>query len=203
MYFGKVTTRTLAYTLAGAALGVMSLAGSVAQASGWTLDKAQSTLSTHITDHRSAGDKTSTLRATSIQGSINAQGDIQLPLSLDQLDVIAQLPPMLTHKAMKQSSILLKGHIDPQLLQNLNMGQAQTTLVSFWSDQQPERHVTYPLRLTLLQDQRIQVDTPAPIILDATPLLQKDNASVILSLLGYERVDSKVKAEFYGILVAQ
>lgn len=203
MYFGKFTTRCLLHTTAAATLAILSLASSTVHAAGWALDKAQSTLSVNVTDHRATGDKTSTLRATAIQGTIDAQGNIEMPLSLDQLDLIAKLPPLLTNKATQQSNITLKGHIDPRVLHGLSVGRAQSTPVSFWSDQQPAHRATYPLRLTLLQDQRIQVDTPTPIILDATPLLQKDNASIILSLLGYEKIDPKVKAEFYGILTSQ
>lgn len=180
----------------------------VAQAAttGWALEPTHSALDIHLTDHRPTGNTTTRMRAAPISGTINALGDIDVPLSLNQLDVIAQLPPMLTQKALKHGSQHIQGHIDPAVLKGLTPHQSTTTTVTLWN---PEHHsdnsqrVTTPVQLTRQNDGQIQMATPSPVDVNISPLLQQDNAALITNLLGYQQLDNHAQVVFQGTLRPQ
>lgn len=177
-----------------------------APATGWALDAAQSTLDIQLTDHRPAGNTITHMRAAPISGTITPKGDIDVPLSLNQLDVMAQLPTVLTQKVLTHSAQHIQGHIDPSALNTLDTKQSITTNVSLWD---PTRHpesrqrMTTPVLLTRQDDGQINIATPTPVDVDITPLLQQDNASLITNLLGYQQIDRHASVTFKGTLRLQ
>ena len=192
-------TRALALT-AGA---LMALISTLAQAAPhrWALSPEQTTLDIALTDHRAGGDAVSHLRAAPISGTVNAAGDIDIPLSLNQLDIIAQLPPLLTQRALKQEEKHIHGHVDPAVLARLAPGQSVTSIVTLWDAE--HWHIATPLRLIGHNSGLIGISTPAPVSVDISPLLQQDNASLIMNLLGYQHIDHHIQTSFQGILTPQ
>lgn len=192
--------------LAASILMISSVTLAQAASTGWSLDAAQSALDIQITDHRPAGNTLTHMRAAPIAGTITANGDIDIPLSLNQLDVIAQLPTMLTQKALNHGTQHIQGHIDPSALNALRTQQSITTTVSFWD---PTRHpdsrqrVTTPVQLTRQENGLIRVATPTPVNVDISPLLQQDNASLVTNLLGYQQIDRHALVVFQGTLRPQ
>lgn len=194
------------YTLAMATSLLMAPLLAQAASTGWSLEPARSTLDIHLTDHRSTGNTVTHMRAAPISGTVNTQGDIDVPLSLNQLDVIAQLPPMLTQKALKNGTQHIQGHIDPAVLKGLTPQQSTTTTVTLWDPaHHPDsrRRVTTPVQLTRQNDGLIQITTPSPVSVDIAPLLQQDNAALITNLLGYQQLDNHAQVVFQGTLRPQ
>lgn len=169
----------------------------------WSLMPAQSGLDIKLTDHRTTGDTLSHLRASPIAGTIDTAGNIDVPLSLNQLDIVSQLPPMLTQKALKHGMQHIQGHIDPTVLSVLQPGKHAISSVTLWEPAHRDdvhQHITTPIRLERSHDGIITVSTPSPVSVNISPLLQQDNASLIMSLLGYQRIDNSIQVTFQGIL---
>ncbi|WP_414501029.1 MULTISPECIES: hypothetical protein [unclassified Zymobacter] len=204
MNLRKGYLHSLALT-ATALMGSLALSANAAP-TGWTLEPQQSRLDIQLTDHRQAGNTLTRMQAAPISGTINARGDIDVPLSLNQLDVVAQLPPMLTQKALKQGTKHIQGHIDPAVLSELAPNKSATTTVKLWD---PAHHpdsrqiTTTPVQLTRLNDGLIQMTTPSPVTVDISPLLRQDNAPLITNLLGYQQLDNHAQVTFHGTLRTQ
>ena len=204
MNLRKGYLHSLALT-ATALMGSLALSANAAP-TGWTLEPQQSRLDIQLTDHRQAGNTLTRMQAAPISGTINARGDIDAPLSLNQLDVVAQLPPMLTQKALKQGTKHIQGHIDPTVLRELAPNKSATTTVKLWD---PAHHsdsrqiTTTPVQLTRLNDGLIQMTTPSPVTVDISPLLRQDNAPLITNLLGYQQLDNHAQVTFHGTLRTQ
>lgn len=199
----KEYLRTLAFA-ATTLLGSTALPATAL--TNWALEPQQSRLDIQLTDHRPAGNTLTHMQATPISGTINARGDIDIPMSLNQLDVIAQLPPMLTQKALKQGTKHIQGHIDPTVLSGLTAQKPVTTTVQLWdpAHHPDSRQITStPVQLTRLSDGQIQMVTPSPVAVDISPLLRQDNTPLITNLLGYQQLDNHAQVTFHGTLRIQ
>ena len=177
-----------------------------AQSTGWALEPSQSSLRIQLTDHRPTGNVQTSMNAAPISGTINAQGDIDVPLSLNQLDVVAQLPPMLTQKALRHGQQHIQGHIDPTVFNRLTGQNSVTTSITLWDpahSSDSRQHVTTPVQLVRQNDGVIRMSTPSPVDVDISPLLHQDNASLITNLLGYQQLDSRAQVMFQGSLRPQ
>lgn len=196
------------YTLAFAASTLLTPLTMTAHAAsaGWALEPTQSALNIQLTDHRPTGNTLTHMRAAPISGTVNARGDIDVPLSWNQLDVIAQLPPMLTQKALKHGAQHIQGHIDPAVLNTLPPQKGVTTTVELWD---PAHHsdsrqrLTTPVQIVRQNDDTFRITTPSAVNVDISPLLRQDNAALITNLLGYQRLDTHAQVVFQGTLHPQ
>ena len=193
------------------ALTASTLLGAVAlqvhaQPAGWALEPTQSSLRIQLTDHRPTGNVQTSINAAPISGTIDAQGNIDVPLSLNQLDVVAQLPTMLTQNALKHGQQHIQGHIDPAALSRLTGQNSVTTSVTLWDPahrSDHRQHVSTPVQLVRQNGGTIRMATPSPVDVDISPLLRQDNASLITNLLGYQQLDSHAQVVFQGTLRPQ
>lgn len=196
---------TLAFTASTLLLTPLAMTAHAAP-TGWALESTLSALDIQLTDHRPAGKTLTHMRAAPITGTINSRGDIDVPLSWNQLDVVAQLPPMLTQKALKHGAQHIQGHIDPTALSTLAPQKNVMTTIELWDpSHRPDsrQRVTTPVQLVRQNDNTVRITTPTPVTVDISPLLRQDNAALITNLLGYQQLDTHAQVTFQGTLRTQ
>jgi|GEM_PF-3700194 len=157
----------------------------------WKFDPAKSDLSATFTDQRTSGNVNHVYHVQNLQGTIDAQGHLSIPLQLSQLDLMNGLPDWVTAMIGSQNADIT-GTIDPTWF-NLSEGQSITRSVPLtFTSHHHSRTQSVDLKMTRMANGNYQVTTARPMFLHANELMKESYSHIILSTLGYQNLAENV-----------
>lgn len=181
-------SKHLCLAAAGLAISAHALAA-------WKFDPQQSNFSATFTDQRTTGNVEHTYHLQNLTGTIDDQGNLNIPLKLSQLDLMNQLPEWLQTMAGDQSA-QISGKINPSWF-NLGKGQSITKTVALTFVSHKHSHTqNVALKMERLDDGSYHVVTAQPLALRTSELMKESYAPMILTALGYQKVGDTVPINF-------
>ncbi|ANF58527.1 hypothetical protein [Halotalea alkalilenta] len=184
-------------------LGIgFSLAFSAHAEAAWRFDPMHSYIDATLTDQRTSGDVVQQHRVERLAGTIDEQGQLTLPLALDQLDLISQLPSWLSGLATGQVATIT-AEVDPGWFNALGIGESATRQLPLTiQGERFTRHEEVALALTRVGENEYRVRTAEPVSIDTRELMQLDNAQTILAALGFQRLSDTIPISFDARLLS-
>ncbi|MCH4564981.1 hypothetical protein MKP05_17925 [Halomonas sp. EGI 63088] len=189
----------------GMGLGAVLLLALPAVAA-WELDPAQSRVAATVVQIGPDGPVPRHHEVRRLAGSADASGALELPLRLNQSDVIEKLgplPPWLSGLTERPLATLTT-RFPPEQLEQLAVGDSLVEVLEL-SVQSGNATRTEPLavRFTRESADRIRVTNAERVALDGQELMADPTLRSILLLLGYERIGDEVPVSLDAILVRQ
>ncbi|RKR06544.1 hypothetical protein C7446_0524 [Kushneria sinocarnis] len=184
--------------------GLMAATLSSAAEAAWQFNPDQSRITAVVTDQRPGGNVPHTYHASQLDGTIDNAGNLTLPLSLSQTDLLKDQGNLsgLLSGFSKSPLATLHAKIDPQWLTDLGVGESMTRNLPIRAKGNHfERTERVPLKLTRTAQDRYHVTTAEPISVDTQQLMQLDNAETVMSLLGYNKLTDTIPVNFEAQLV--
>lgn len=139
-----------------------------------------------------------------LSGSADASGTLQLPLRLNQSDVVERLGPLppwlsgLTERPMAT----LTTQFPPERLERLEVGESLVeTLTMRVQSGNAVRQELLPVRFTKRSSSEIQVTNAERVALDGQALMADPTLRSVLLLLGYEQIGDEVPVSLDARLV--
>ncbi|QEL10635.1 hypothetical protein [Kushneria phosphatilytica] len=184
--------------------GLMAVTLSTAAEAAWRFNPDQSRITAVVTDQRPSGNVPHTYHVSQLDGTIDDDGNLTLPLSLSQTDLLKDQGNLagLLSGFSKSPMATLHTKVDPQWLSQLNVGESITRNLPIRArGNHFDRTERVPLKLTRTAEHRYHVTTAEPISVDTRQLMQLDNAQTVLSLLGYNKLTDTIPINFEAQLV--
>ncbi|PMR77765.1 hypothetical protein [Billgrantia endophytica] len=189
---------------AGLAWGLVLLISPV-QAE-WELDPEQSRVSATVMQIGPDGPVPRHHEVRRLAGSADASGVLQLPLRLNQSDVVERLgplPPWLSGLTERPMATLTTRY-PPEQLERLAIGDSmvETLMLSVRSGN-AIRQESLPVRFTKESANRIRVTNAERMALDGQELMADPTLRSVMLLLGYEQIGDEVPVNLDAVLTRQ
>ena len=137
-------------------------------------------------------------------GSASPNGTLELPLRLNQVDVVARLGPLppwlsgLTERPMAT----LTTQFPPERLERLEVGESLVeTLTMTVRSGNNVRQESLPVRFTKRSSAEVQVTNAERVALDGQALMADPTLRSVMLLLGYEQIGDEVPVRLDALLV--
>ncbi|MDI5933622.1 hypothetical protein [Halomonas kalidii] len=187
----------------GMGLGAVLLLALPAVAA-WELDPAQSRVAATVVQIGPDGPVPHHHEVRRLSGSADDSGALELPLRLNQSDVIEKLgplPPWLSGLTERPLATLTT-RFPPERLEQLAVGESLVEVLEL-SVQSGNATRTEPLavRFTRESADRIRVTNAERVALDGQELMADPTLRSVLLLLGYERIGDEVPVSLDAVLV--
>ena len=185
--------------------GLLLLLAGQAQAA-WQFVPEDSQATAKVTDITDQGSQVHTHRLSNLEGHISDSGELVIPITLKQLDVVQNLgtlPPWLSDIGKKRLATVAT-QIDTAWLNSLNVGQsAQHTIALSQEEQRYTQTDHVALTITRTGANRFHVQTTSPVPIDTQAVMQEPNAQTVVSLLGYRQLGNTVPLSLDATLIQQ
>ncbi len=139
-----------------------------------------------------------------LSGSADASGTLELPLRLNQSDVVERLGPLppwlsgLTERPMAT----LTTQFPPERLERLPVGDSLVeTLTMRVQSGNAVREESLPVRFTKTSSGQVQVTNAERVSLDGRALMADPSLRTVMLLLGYEQIGDDVPVSLDAVLV--
>lgn len=139
-----------------------------------------------------------------LSGSADASGTLQLPLRLNQSDVVERLGPLppwlsgLTERPMAT----LTTQFPPERLERLTVGDSLVeTLTMRVQSGNVVREESLPVRFTKTGSGQVQVTNAERVSLDGQALMADASLRTVMLLLGYEQIGDDVPVSLDAVLI--
>ncbi|QEA39140.1 hypothetical protein FGL86_08670 [Pistricoccus aurantiacus] len=143
-------------------------------------------------------------RIHQLEGSIDSEGNLSMPLRLNQLEAMETLEPLPSwfSRVADRPAATVITHIPPQRLDELAVGESLTETLQFKAESQVEKERQAPveLRFTRESPDLIRVTNAQRIVLDGQQIMANSNARTILQLLGYEQLGDEIPITLEAVL---
>lgn len=178
-------------TLLIAGIGLLTSAQVMAA---WQFDPDHSKVNASFIDQRSSGDVTSVYHINQLNGSIDDQGKLSLPLELSQLDLLDKIPTWLTGMLGDQKA-MVTGQVDPKWF-DIDQGQSITKDVALTVGSGHHSHTeTVPLKMTRTSDTQYHIETARPLALHTQDLMKQQYSGTIMKALGFQNLKDNIPLE--------
>ncbi|MFC0337317.1 hypothetical protein SAMN05421848_1899 [Kushneria avicenniae] len=173
----------------------------------WQLVPANSEIKAHVAGEGQRGPMERTYHVSDLAGTINDDGQFEMPLRLEQTDLLGKqggLSGLLSGLSSDSAMVTLSTKVNPDWLSNLQPGDSTTRNVTLTaSGHHFERSEEIPLTLERLDQRYYHLAFAEPISVDTQQLMKLDNAQTVLSLLGYKRLNNSIPIELDARLIRQ
>lgn len=172
--------------------------------SAWELDPERSRVSATVMQIAPEGPIPRQHEVRRLSGSANASGTLELPLRLNQSDVVERLGPLppwlsgLTERPMAT----LTTQFPPERLERLEVGESLVeTLTMTVRSGNNVRQESLPVRFTKRSSAEVQVTNAERVALDGQALMADPTLRSVMLLLGYEQIGDEVPVRLDALLV--
>ncbi|MGL6215311.1 hypothetical protein [Billgrantia desiderata] len=172
--------------------------------SAWELDPERSRVSATVMQIAPDGPIPRQHEVRRLSGSANANGTLELPLRLNQSDVVERLGPLppwlsgLTERPMAT----LTTQFPPERLERLEVGESLVeTLTMTVRSGNNVRQESLPVRFTKKSSAEVQVTNAERVALDGQALMADPTLRSVMLLLGYEQIGDEVPVRLDALLV--
>lgn len=172
--------------------------------SAWELDPERSRVSATVMQIAPDGPIPRQHEVRRLSGSANASGTLELPLRLNQSDVVERLGPLppwlsgLTERPMAT----LTTQFPPERLERLEVGESLVeTLTMTVRSGNNVRQESLPVRFTKKSSAEVQVTNAERVALDGQALMADPTLRSVMLLLGYEQIGDEVPVRLDALLV--
>ena len=172
--------------------------------SAWELDPERSRVSATVMQIAPDGPIPRQHEVRRLSGSANANGILELPLRLNQSDVVERLGPLppwlsgLTERPMAT----LTTQFPPERLERLEVGESLVeTLTMTVRSGNNVRQESLPVRFTKKSSAEVQVTNAERVALDGQALMADPTLRSVMLLLGYEQIGDEVPVRLDALLV--
>lgn len=172
--------------------------------SAWELDPEHSRVSATVMQIAPDGPIPRQHEVRRLSGSANASGTLELPLRLNQSDVVERLGPLppwlsgLTERPMAT----LTTQFPPERLERLEVGESLVeTLTMTVRSGNNVRQESLPVRFTKKSSAEVQVTNAERVALDGQALMADPTLRSVMLLLGYEQIGDEVPVRLDALLV--
>jgi hypothetical protein len=172
--------------------------------SAWELDPERSRVSATVMQIAPEGPIPRQHEVRRLSGSANANGTLELPLRLNQSDVVERLGPLppwlsgLTERPMAT----LTTQFPPERLERLEVGETLVeTLTMTVRSGNNVRQESLPVRFTKRSSSEVQVTNAERVALDGQALMADPTLRSVMLLLGYEQIGDEVPVRLDALLV--
>lgn len=185
-------------------LGVALLVSAGVAQADWQLDPERSRVDATVIELAAEGPVPHQHSVRELDGSIDEQGRLRLPLRLNQTDVLeklGELPPWLD-TLTDRTLVTLSTELPPERLNDLAVGDSFTETLLFRADtSSTAQEEPLRLRFTRESDDRIRITNAERIVLNGSDVMQDETGRTIVNLLGYERIGDEIPVELNATLV--
>ena len=171
----------------------------------WQLDPEQSQVTATVTEITSGGESIShehSLRR--MEGQISEDGTLQLPIRLNQtdvLDTLGELPPWMS-SLTGTTLVTVVTRLPPERINSLAVGQSTVEILTLSTESNGEqRQEKLPVRFTREATDVVRARNAEPVSLDGKELMKNQTVRSILSLIGYQQIGDEVPVELNAVLV--
>ncbi|UYG04872.1 hypothetical protein OCT51_05785 [Halomonas sp. LR3S48] len=170
----------------------------------WELDPERSRVSATVMQITPDGPIPRQHEVRRLRGSADAGGNLELPLRLNQSDVVerlGQLPPWLSGITERPMATLTT-RFPPERLERLAVGDSLVEdLTMTVRSGNAEREESLPVRFTKTAEGQVQVTNAERVALDGQALMADPTLRSVLLLLGYEQIGDEVPVTLDALLV--
>jgi hypothetical protein len=170
----------------------------------WELDPERSRVSATVMQIGPDGPIPRQHEVRRLSGSADASGNLELPLRLNQSDVVERLgslPPWLAGVTERPMATLTT-RFPPERLERLAVGDSLVeTLTMTVRSGNAVREESLPVRFTKTGSGEVQVTNAERVALDGQALMANPTLRSVLLLLGYERIGDEVPVSLDALLV--
>ncbi|MGQ4878861.1 hypothetical protein ACOJCM_09865 [Billgrantia sp. LNSP4103-1] len=170
----------------------------------WELDPERSRVSATVMQITPDGPVPRQHEVRRLSGSADAGGNLELPLRLNQSDVVerlGQLPPWLAGITERPMATLTT-RFPPERLERLGVGDSLVeTLTMTVRSGNAVREESLPVRFTKTGNGQVQVTNAERVALDGKALMANPTLRSVLLLLGYEQIGDEVPVSLDALLV--
>ena len=170
----------------------------------WELDPERSRVSATVMQITPDGPVPRQHEVRRLSGSANADGSLEMPLRLNQSDVVerlGQLPPWLAGVTERPMATLTT-QFPPGRLDRLAVGDSLVeTLTMKVRSGNAVREESLPVRFTKTSSGQVQVTNAERVALDGQALMANPTLRSVLLLLGYEQIGDEVPVSLDAVLV--
>lgn len=170
----------------------------------WELDPERSRVSATVMQITPDGPIPRQHEVRRLSGSADAGGNLELPLRLNQSDVVerlGQLPPWLSGITERPMATLTT-RFPPERLERLAVGDSLVeNLTMTVRSGNAEREESLPVRFTKTAEGQVQVSNAERVALDGQALMADPTLRSVLLLLGYEQIGDEVPVSLDALLV--
>ncbi|MFQ3789223.1 hypothetical protein [Halomonas sp. A29] len=170
----------------------------------WELDPERSRVSAMVMQITPDGPIPRQHEVRRLSGSADASGNLELPLRLNQSDVIerlGQLPPWLSGITQRPMATLTT-QFPPERLDQLAEGESMVeNLTMKVQSGNSMREESLPVRFTKTGSSQIQVTNAERVALDGKALMADPTLRSVMLLLGYEQIGDEVPVSLDAMLV--
>ncbi|MGR2739730.1 hypothetical protein ACUY1T_14880 [Billgrantia sp. Q4P2] len=170
----------------------------------WELDPERSRVSATVMQITPDGPIPRQHEVRRLSGSADASGNLELPLRLNQSDVVerlGQLPPWLSGITQRPMATLTT-QFPPERLERLAVGESMVeNLTMKVQSGNAVREESLPVRFTKTGSNQIQVTNAERVALDGQALMADPTLRSVLLLLGYEQIGDEVPVSLDALLV--
>ena len=170
----------------------------------WQLDPAQSRVSATIVQIGPDGPVPRQHEVRRLAGSTDADGNLRLPLRLNQSDVVERLGPLppwlsgLTERPMAT----LTTRFPPERLDRLAVGESLVeTLQLSVQTGQATRQEPLEVRFTRVTADQIRITNAERVALDGQVLMADPTLRTVMLMLGYEQIGDEVPVSLDALLI--
>ncbi|MCE8039763.1 hypothetical protein [Halomonas sp. MCCC 1A11062] len=172
--------------------------------SAWELDPERSRVSATVMQIAPDGPIPRQHEVRRLSGSASTNGTLELPLRLNQSDVVERLGPLppwlsgLTERPMAT----LTTQFPPERLERLEVGESLVeTLTMTVRSGNNVRQESLPVRFTKTSSAEVQVTNAERVALDGQALMADPTLRSVMLLLGYEQIGDEVPVRLDALLV--
>ncbi len=170
----------------------------------WELDPERSRVSATVMQITPDGPIPRQHEVRRLSGSADASGALELPLRLNQSDVVERLgplPPWLA-SVTERPMATLTTRFPPERLERLAVGDSLVeTLTMTVRSGNVVREESLPVRFTKTGSGQVQVTNAERVALDGQALMANPTLRSVLLLLGYEQIGDEVPVTLDALLV--
>ncbi|MCC5882532.1 MAG: hypothetical protein JJU25_07855 [Halomonas sp.] len=170
----------------------------------WELDPEHSRVSATVMQIGPDGPVPRQHEVRRLSGSANASGTLELPLRLNQSDVVERLGPLppwlsgLTERPMAT----LTTQFPPERLERLEVGDSLVETLSMKVQSgSTVREESLPVRFTKRSNNEIQVTNAERVALDGKALMANPTLRSVMLMLGYEQIGDEVPVSLNAVLM--
>lgn len=172
----------------------------------WKLEPEASHVDATVVEITPEGPVPHQHRIHKLEGSIDSEGNLSMPLRLNQLDAMESIDslPSWISRVADRPAVTVITHIPPQRLDELAVGDTLTETLQFKAESQveEERQAPVELRFTRESPDLIRVTNARRIVLDGQQIMANTNARTVLQLLGYEELGDEVPVTIEAVLIS-
>jgi hypothetical protein len=185
------------------ALGASTLLASLPLAA-WELDPEHSRVSATVMQIGPGGPTPRQHEVRRLSGNADESGTLQLPLRLNQSDVVERLgplPPWLSGITERPMATLTT-QFPPERLERLAVGESLVeTLTMKVRSGNAVREESLPVRFTKTGSGQVKVTNAERVALDGQALMADPTLRSVMLLLGYEQIGDEVPVRLDALLV--